>query len=66
VKRLEDGGIIVSLAKGRTRIFFWNPRYPFRAELRELLEKVFKFMPEIEIKKYYRKRQRPRRTGKPL
>lgn len=66
LKRLEDGGIIVSQAKGRTRLFLWNPRYPFRKELQSLLEKSFEFMSENEIKKYYRKRQRPRRTGKPL
>ncbi len=66
LKRLEDGGVIVSLAKGRTRLFLWNPRYPFRKELQALLEKSFEFMPEKEIKEYYRKRQRPRRSGKPL
>lgn len=66
LKRLEEGGIIVSQAKGRTRIFLWNPRYPFRKELQSLLEKSFEFLPENEIKKYYRKRQRPRRIGKPL
>ncbi|MGE3758764.1 MAG: hypothetical protein AB7H97_13475, partial [Pseudobdellovibrionaceae bacterium] len=62
-KRLEDGGVIVSQTKGRTRLFLWNPRYPFCKELQTLLEKSFEFMPESEIKKYYRKRQRPRRTG---
>lgn len=66
LKRLEDGGVIVSQPKGRTRIFLWNPRYPFRKELKSLLEKSFEFIPESDIKKYYRKRQRPRRTGKPL
>ena len=66
LRRLEDGGVIVSQPKGRTRLFLWNPRYPFRKELQTLLEKSFDFMPENEIKKYYRKRQRPRRTGKPL
>ena len=63
LKRLKDGGIIVSQPKGRTRLFLWNPRYPFRKELQSLLEKSFEFMPETEIKKYYRKRQRPRRIG---
>lgn len=66
LKRLEDGGVIVSQQKGRTRLFLWNPRYPFIKEVRSLLEKSFEFMQEAEIKKYYRKRQRPRRTGKPF
>src|ERR1700680_676435 len=66
LKRLEDGGIIVSQSKGRTRLYLWNPRYPFRKELQSLLEKTFEFIPESEIKKFYRKRMRPRRSGKPL
>lgn len=66
LKRLEDGGIIVSQNRGRTRLFFWNPRYPFLKEIQSLLEKSFEFIPDSEIKKYYRRRQRPRRTGKPL
>jgi len=66
LKRLEDGGVIVSQPKGRTRLYLWNPRYPFRRELQALLEKSFEFMPESELKKYYRKRQRPRRAGKAL
>lgn len=66
LKRLEDGGVIVSQPKGRTRLFLWNPSYPFRKELQSLLERSFEFMSENDIKKYYRKRQRPRRAGKPL
>lgn len=63
LKRLEEGGVIVSQPKGRTRLFFWNPRYPLRKELQSLLEKSFDFMSESEVRKYYRKRRRPRRTG---
>lgn len=66
LKRLEDGGIISSQSKGRTRLFLWNPRYPFRKELQNLLEKAFEFIPSNEVEKFYRKRRRPRRTGKPL
>ena len=66
LKRLEDGGIIVSHLKGRTRIYSWNPRYPFANELHSLLKKSFDFISDTELKKYYRKRMRPRRSGKPL
>jgi DNA-binding transcriptional ArsR family regulator len=66
LKRLEEGGIVVSQKRGRTRIFLWNPRYPFLKELQMLLEKALTFMPDSEIKKYYRQRKRPRRSGKPL
>lgn len=66
LKRLEDGGVIVSQSKGRTCIYYWNPRYPFLKELQNLLEKALQFLPDDEVKKYYRKRQRPRRKGKPF
>jgi len=64
--RLEEAGILVSQLKGRTRVYYWNPRYPFLGELRDLLAKAFKFISEEQIKKFYRKRTRPRRQGKPL
>jgi DNA-binding transcriptional ArsR family regulator len=66
LKRLEDGGVIVGQTKGRTRVYYWNPRYPFLKNLQTLLAQVLDFVPEQEIQKYYRNRTRPRRTGKPL
>ena len=32
LKRFESSGLISSVKKGNTRIYLWNPRYPFRAE----------------------------------
>ncbi len=64
--RLEAGGILVNQLKGRTRLFTWNPRWPFLGELRALLKKALDYLPELEQEQYYRKRTRPRRTGKPL
>lgn len=66
LQRLEDGGVIVSQPKGRTRMFLWNPRFPFLKELQAFLNRALEFIPEKERKKYYRKRKRPRKTGKPL
>lgn len=66
LQKLERGGILVSRLVGRTRVYTWNPRYPFTGALRALLAEAFRYMPEKEIKRYYRKRQRPRRAGKPL
>jgi hypothetical protein len=65
LRKLEVGGVIVSQLKGRTRVYTWNPRYPFLKNLRALLEQVFEYMPEKEIKSIYRQRVRPRRAGKP-
>lgn len=64
--RLEEGGVLVSQKKGNTRIYTFNPRYAFLDELQKMLSKAMKMLPNGEIKKYYRKRTRPRKAGKPL
>jgi len=66
LRRLENGGIIAGQNKGRTRIYMFNPRFPFLKELKELLQRAMDVLPEEDIKKYYRIRTRPRRKGKPL
>ena len=66
LKRLEDGGVVVSLMVGRTRQFQFNPRYPFLKELKALIQRAMEYLPEKEMQKYYRKRTRPRRKGKPI
>ena len=66
LKRLEEGGVLVSQKKGKTRIYTFNPRYVFLDELQQMLGKAMKMLPSKEIQKYYRMRTRPRKTGKPL
>ena len=66
LKKLERGGVLVSRLKGRTRLYSFNPRYPFLSELKNLLERAFSFIPKNEKEKYYTPRLRPRRAGKPL
>ena len=65
LKRLEEGGIIVSRLVGNMRLYTFNPRYPFLKELKTLVSKAYEFVPVKEKEKYYRKRTRPRRAGKP-
>jgi len=65
-KRLEEGGVVVSLMAGRTRLYQFNPRYAFLKELKTLIQKALQYLPEKEVQKYYIKRTRPRRKGKPL
>jgi hypothetical protein len=60
LRRFEDGGVLVSRTVGRTRLFTWNPRYPFNKPLRALLGKALESLPESEIRAYYRQRKRPR------
>ncbi len=44
--RLEIGGIFVSFLIGKTRLFQFNPGYPFLAELRAFLRRVYLYLPE--------------------
>lgn len=64
--KFENAGIFVSFMEGRTRVFEWNPRYPFLKELQNLIQKGYDYLPEIDKDRYFKQRSRPRRTGKPL
>jgi DNA-binding transcriptional ArsR family regulator len=66
LKRLEEGGIVVSRLAGSVRLYTLNPRYPFLNELKAFISKAYDFLPEEEKEKYYRQRTRPGRAGKPL
>ncbi len=64
--KFEAGGVIHGTAVGRTRVYEWNPRWPFRVELQTLLTKALTFMPVDIQARLYEDRRRPRRRGKPL
>ncbi len=65
LERFERAGALVSSLTGRTRVYTWNPRYPFRVELRALLAKALEALPAAERKRSFSERRRPRRVGKP-
>ena len=65
LKKLENAGVVYSQLRGKVRLYGINPRYPFRKELEALLQKVFDFLNDAEKDKYYIRRLRPRRAGKP-
>ena len=64
--KFELGGILASITKGRTRLYTFNPRYPFLKELELLLNKALSFYPEDEREKLVMERRRPRRRGKSI
>jgi predicted transcriptional regulator len=64
--KLEAGGVLVSRAVGRTRLYQFNPRYPFLLELKQLLEKAFSFYPQEIREELIMNRRRPRKRDKPL
>lgn len=66
LKRLEAANILVSKKIGRTRIYQFNPRYPFLKELKSLLEKAISFYPGDIRENLIMNRRRPRKSDKPL
>ena len=68
LRKLEEGGLLASFLEGRTRVFRWNPRYPFLKEIQALAKRAYSFLPlDIQESRYQStKRKRPRKTGKPL
>ena len=66
LRKLEGAGILVSQSVGRTRVFEFNPRSPTVRNLRSFLSEELDTLPNSLTKRFFRERQRPRRTGKPL
>lgn len=64
--KLEAGGVLVSRTAGRTRLYTFNPRYPFLAELTAFLTKAVLFYDMDLQDRLLLNRRRPRRRGKPL
>lgn len=56
--------MLASRMVGRTRLYVFNPRYAFLAELKALLEKALSYYPAEEQEKLLMNRRRPRRRGK--
>ncbi|MBX9924560.1 MAG: hypothetical protein K2Y01_10660 [Rhabdochlamydiaceae bacterium] len=68
LRKLEEGGLLASFLEGKTRVFQWNPRYPFIKEIQALAGKAYEYLPSNIQEECYQinKRKRPRKTGKPL
>jgi len=64
--KFEQGGVLVTRQVGRTVLYEFNPRYPFRTEVDALLRKALTFYPESARELLTMERRRPRRRGKPL
>ncbi len=64
--RLEAGGVLISRTVGRTRLYQFDPRYPFLNELKQLLEKALSFYPDDVRENLVMNRRRPRKRSKPL
>jgi len=63
--RLEDSEVLVSKKVGRTRVFQFNPRYPFLNEMKRLLTKALSYYPDEINERLLMNRRRPRKRDKP-
>ena len=66
LKRLEDNGVLVSRSIGSSRVFTFNDRIPTVKHLRAFLQSELDDLPDEFTTEYFRQRQRPRRSDKPL
>ena len=66
LRKLENAGVLISRLVGRTRLFEFNPRNPTAKHLRTFLADELSALPESITQRYFRERQRPRRTGKKI
>ena len=66
LERLDNAEVLVSRKVGRTRVYQFNPRYPFLYELRSLLEKALSYYPDEVKESLVMNRRRPRKRDKPL
>ncbi|MFD1216433.1 winged helix-turn-helix domain-containing protein [Microbulbifer celer] len=64
--RMERDSLLISQKVGRTRVYSYNPRYPFVPELKLLIEKALSMLPDELREQLELDRRRPRKKGKPL
>ena len=64
--RLERDGLLIQEKVGRTRVYEFNPRYPFINELMPVLTKALTMLPESLQVHLVMDRRRPRKKDKPL
>ncbi len=65
LERLAQGGVLVSVTRGRTRLYGFNPRFPLAEDLEAMLRRAVEYMPARERERYAARR-RPRARAKPL
>ena len=66
LKRLEEQCVLVSCRLGNMRLFGFNERNPTVRNLFKLLEAELAALTEDDQQQFFRQRQRPRQSNKPL
>jgi hypothetical protein len=66
LKRLEAEGVLLSRRVGNVRLFSFNQRNATVRHLQRMLEAELQLLPENIQERFFRQRQRPRLSDKPL
>lgn len=66
LERMERDGLLINRKIGRIRLYSFNPRNPFVAELRALMDKALGMCPPEVQEVLLLDRRRPRKKAKPL
>jgi len=64
LRKFEDLGLLVGRREGTSRMFYFA-RSPVTDSLRAFLREALDRLPDATLQRFYRRRSRPRRTGKP-
>ena len=66
LRRLEAEGVLLSRRVGNVRLFSFNERHATVRHLQRMLESELELLPDVIQERFFRQRQRPRRSDKPL
>lgn len=66
LERMERDGLLVNKLVGRTRLYSFNPRYPFVPDLIAMMKRALGLCPENLQEVLLMNRRRPRKKSKPL
>lgn len=66
LQRLENAGILVSRAAGKTRLYSINPKSAYAIPLKNVLKVAYETLSLAERELTFPTRRRPRRPGKPV
>ena len=66
LNRFEGAGILVSKEVGRSRVYSFNPKSPFKTPVKSLIAIAYESISLSERQKIFKSRRRPRRKGKPV
>ena len=64
--RLEAGGLLVSKEIGRTRVYMFNPKSPYTALVKQIIQITYDSLPPKLKEKIFSEHSRPRAKGKPI